>query len=192
MLHFDYGHEIIALNSIRTEPLNTFFRGATRLGEYYAFVGLTLIALFFRFRYALLLAAAGLITLPLVGYLKDMVGSERPGWYFELTGQLDQVVFVPDTYMNTGYTSFPSGHTMAAFALYSLIALMTGRKIPILGVLCAWTAILVGISRIFLVQHFMLDVLGGMAFGLLLSDFLWQFDRRFLWRYRWLDKKISL
>jgi len=60
------------------------------------------------------------------------------------------------------------------------VALTAGRFVPWLGLACAWTAILVGISRIFLVQHFLIDVLGGAAIGLLLALLLWRFDERFL------------
>jgi membrane-associated phospholipid phosphatase len=190
MLYFDYGDEILVLNPLRAEPLNTFFRFITRLGEPITFIVLGIIAALFRFRYTLLITLTGLSTMAYVNVFKDVVGSERPIWYFELTGKIDQVILVPGAYMNRGYTSFPSGHTMGAFALFSLVALFTARKYPLVGLAAIWTAILVGCSRIFLVQHFMLDVMGGLVCGLLMSDFWWQINRRFMGQWRWLDYGI--
>ena len=42
------------------------------------------------------------------------------------------------------------------------------------GLLFAIMAVLVGISRVFLAQHFVADVLGGVVFGLLLASVVWQ------------------
>ncbi len=57
------------------------------------------------------------------------------------------------------FSSFPSGHTATAFTFFLMICLMTRRKwwLPV-GLI---TAILVGYSRIYLAQHFPLDVAAG-------------------------------
>ena len=51
--------------------------------------------------------------------------------------------------------SFPSGHTTAAFCIYGVLAVLSGR--PVLQWLFFLIAALVGISRIYLLQHFMED-----------------------------------
>lgn len=190
LLFLPYGTEIILLNSWRTEPLNSFFRLCTQLGEVPAFVLLGLLTMTWKYRFSLLIALAGLFISPLSYVLKDQIGTDRPITYFEKAGVRDAVVLVPGVDLNGGQTSFPSGHTMAAFGLYGLLALLTGRALPWLGLAFAWTAILVGFSRIFLVQHFLWDVLGGAAIGLLVAALVWQINERLLKRWPVLDAGI--
>ena len=186
-IYLPYGGEIWILNNYRAEPLNTFFILATKFGEEPAWIFAILASLFWRYRYALILTITGLSLMPISYYLKHYIGVERPSTYFQRISFMDQVTTIPGVYMNSGYSSFPSGHTMSAFALFSLLALMTGRRTPMLGLALAWTALLVGVSRIFLVQHFITDVMAGIVFGLLLSDLIWQLDRRFLHSFKALD-----
>ncbi|HWN12169.1 MAG TPA: phosphatase PAP2 family protein [Pyrinomonadaceae bacterium] len=71
----------------------------------------------------------------------------------------------------TGY-SFPSGHTMAATVLYTILAayLATHAKHGVTRALVIIAAailiIIVGFSRIYLGAHYLSDVLGAMAEGL--------------------------
>jgi membrane-associated phospholipid phosphatase len=185
-----YSHEIMALNAWRQEPLNTFFRVMTKLGEPYCLTIVAVLAGCIRLRFALLLGLAGLLLSPTTQVLKHHIGVPRPNTYFDMHQLQAEVVPVPDVKLNGGLNSFPSGHTAAAFCLYSLLALCLGRMAPMAGLIFVWTAILVGISRVFLVQHFLADVLAGCIVGLLVSDFVWQLDRRFFSKWHWLDWSI--
>jgi len=188
-----YGQEILMFNGLREEPFNTAFRFLTLLGEFYPFVIFGIAAMFRRYRFAILIALAGLITLPTVYLLKEGVGADRPITWFKNRGMRESVITVPDVELNTGRTSFPSGHTMAAFGLYSLLALMSGKKHPRRAAAFALLAILVGISRIFLVQHFLADVLAGSVLGLAVGALVWRLnDTAFFNRLRFLDKRIDL
>lgn len=82
----------------------------------------------------------------------------------------------------TGY-SFPSGHSMEAFALYASLAFLlwrhlstrTGRSIII--ILCVVMIILIGISRIYLGVHYPSDVFGGyLASGVYFTLGVWLFQ----------------
>lgn len=169
-----YSHEILFFNDYRHEPYNALFRLLTICGEVWAFVFFGSILLFRRPRYAILIAITGILTMPISYWAKDRIGIDRPITFFEKNRpQSDQPVLVPDVELNRGQTSFPSGHSMAAFALYGLLALMLPPHRKQWGLLLAIMAIFVGISRIFLVQHFLADVLGGAFLGLLLSSMVW-------------------
>ncbi len=190
LLFVPFGEEVLYFNAWRAEPLNTFFRFCTRLGEAPVFVVIGLIALGFRYRYALLIALAGLVLVPLSYVLKDNIGADRPVTYFEKKGIRDEVALVPHVEINGGQTSFPSGHTMTAFGMFGLIAQMVRRRAPWLGLACAWTALLVGLSRIFLAQHFLIDVLGGAVTGCLIAWFVWSLNDRFFQKWSFLDRGI--
>ena len=170
-----YGDEILAFNGLRQEPLNSVFRFATHLGEAYAYVvaGVALILLR-KYRYAALVALTGLLILPLSFLLKDQFGIMRPLTWFSQAERWQEVVTVPGVTLASGYTSFPSGHTISAFALYTLLTLMLDWKHRHWGLAFALLAVSVGVSRIFLVQHYLADVLGGTVMGLSVGWLVWR------------------
>ena len=176
-----YGDEILAFNGLRREPLNSVFWLATCLGEAYAYVvaGVALVLLR-KYRCAALVTLTGLMMLPLSYVLKDQFGIMRPLTWFSQAERWHEVVTVPGVRLASGYTSFPSGHTMSAFALYSLLTLMLAWKHRRWGLAFALLAVAVGVSRIFLVQHYLADVLGGAVLGLLLGGLMWQVGVRSL------------
>jgi membrane-associated phospholipid phosphatase len=136
-----------------------------------------LLGLFWRYQASLLILLAGIIVMPYAWVLKDQFAVTRPlNWLGDM-GLRDQLVVVPHVELASGFTSFPSGHTIAAFTLYSLLALILSGIRPIYGFFCAFFAILVGFSRIFLAQHFLTDVLGGVVFGLILGSLVWQIGK---------------
>jgi len=69
--------------------------------------------------------------------------------------------------MLIGHTSFPSGHSMAAWSLFSLVAMMY-RKAWV-SALCIFLAVSVSISRIYLMAHFLEDVVFGASIGCLMG-----------------------
>jgi membrane-associated phospholipid phosphatase len=170
-----YGHEILSMNDWRQEPFITLFRFFSWCGETWMWVVTGLAALFWRYRFALLIATTGLI-MPFVFILKDQMGVDRPITYFQKQGMAESVVTIPEVRLNMGQTSFPSGHTMSAFGLCSLLALLAGPQRRWTLVL-ALLAIAIGVSRIFLVQHFLVDVLGGALLGMLVSGLVWRWNQ---------------
>ena len=82
--------------------------------------------------------------------------------------------------------SFPSGHTTTAFAILVLAGLISGKRwITFLLILLAW---MVGLSRVYLSQHFLMDILAGSFIGLLSALlFYWYFQRI---NRQWLEKSI--
>jgi membrane-associated phospholipid phosphatase len=101
--------------------------------------------------------------------LKIFFAHERPVRYFSnLLEEPDLPNYVPNVHLLNGWTtSFPSGHTTSAFAFYSLLAFFIPNKW--IKMLCLVCAALVGISRMYLVQHFLKDVTTGMLTGFLIA-----------------------
>lgn len=80
--------------------------------------------------------------------------------------------------------SFPSGHSMAAFTMYGVLAFLLWRHIPTsLGratlIVCSTAMITaIGLSRIYLGVHYPSDVFGGfLASGCWLAFSIWFFQR---------------
>ncbi len=65
--------------------------------------------------------------------------------------------------------SFPSGHTMVAFAAAMMLYYFNKR----LGVACFVLAFLIAFSRLYLFVHYPTDILGGILFGVLSSKLLY-------------------
>jgi membrane-associated phospholipid phosphatase len=100
-------------------------------------------------------AAIGIGELLLSNVLKQIVSRQRPA--------------VLHLVVANGY-SFPSGHTCAAAAGWSAIALVLGRDRPkvvraALAAVAALIAVSVAASRALLGVHWLTDVIGGLAVG---------------------------
>ena len=128
-----------------------------------------------------------------ISYLtKTYFGHDRPSLYFRKLGMLDEINLVEGIVLNGGTTSFPSGHTMSAFALYAFLAFCLPKK-KWLAALLFLIALLVGISRIYLVQHFLQDVYLGAILGVLIGMGWYWIQSRFLNRPdHWVNRKVMI
>ena len=93
--------------------------------------------------------------------IKPLVESPRPQIYFSP----EWFPFFIKGVIHLGYSSFPSGHTVSAFAIATVLSLYQNTKWrqALLLVLAA----LAGFSRIYLSQHFLADVLAGSFIGVM-------------------------
>jgi membrane-associated phospholipid phosphatase len=148
----------------RTENLNTFFLFATTLGEYYPYIAIFLLFLIAKkHENAVLVVFIGLSSMLISNVLKEYFQHGRPELFLEYNGgRQAELGKIPGHIFLSGPGSFPSGHTLSAFALYTLLAYMLPNRwqIPLLTV-----ALAVGISRMYLGQHFLEDVLAGALIG---------------------------
>jgi undecaprenyl-diphosphatase len=144
----------------RTEGLDAFFLTMSRFGS--TIVVLSLGALFVpltwnRCRAVAIGVIAATLGRPLLEFvLKELVGRDRPN--------LEQMV------NGTGF-SFPSGHVMAAFALWGLLPLVVGLFTR--SRLLWWTSVAVSAflilsiaaSRVYLGVHWASDIFAGLLLG---------------------------
>jgi len=140
----------------RIHWLTWLMKSASRLGDWPLWVvtGLCLLASG-EHRYQMTALAAALavgLSVLLFMAVKNLVGRPRP---YESWQGLTSLVPAPDKF------SFPSGHTMTAFAVWAVLA----EGLTLLGSIFLVMAVLIGASRIFLGMHYPTDVLVGALLG---------------------------
>jgi membrane-associated phospholipid phosphatase len=157
----DKGQGFRQLTGYHSPVLDFFFRYITHLGDG-VFIITTGILIGIRKQY--ILSGGILISYMLSGIFaqagKRLLDLPRPKAWFEAIGETVYQVPGIEVHMKG---SFPSGHTTSAFALAVVLILM----LP-----CRWyswllllLAIIVGYSRIYLSQHFPVDVWAGAMIG---------------------------
>jgi len=178
------GEEIFYFSERRSEIGDIFFLYATKIGEWPAFIIGLVLLLSYRYRSSLSLFFLGL-SVSLVSYFsKIYFAHQRPSLYFRNLGVFDQINIVEGFHLNGGANSFPSGHTMAAFALYTYLALCIPQK-RWLGLLFFLLATLVAVSRIYLVQHFLKDIYLGAVLGVFIALIFYYLQLRWPKREKW-------
>jgi membrane-associated phospholipid phosphatase len=169
VLFLDKGTFLLWLNQKHNPFGDAFFSSVTLLGEWHIFVIAGVLLLLYRIYYAILLTLTGLVHLLIVQFLKILVfNASRPALHYE--DSLSSFNLVDGIELSTFY-SMPSGHSASAFALATILILLTKNKL--LQVIYMLLAILVAISRVYLFQHFMVDTLVGATIGLLVSGTIW-------------------
>lgn len=178
----DFDSEVIsAVQGWESPGLTEWMKGFSQIGTTFPVIVISaLVAAFLfillRHRWELLLFVVVMVgSTSLNKVLKAVFRRERPDFH-----RLVEEV---------GY-SFPSGHAMAAFALYGIIAYLLWRHISspagktALVAACAIMCLCIGVSRIYLGVHYPSDVIGGyLASGLWLALSIgvygkWARDRR--------------
>ncbi|HSF88687.1 MAG TPA: phosphatase PAP2 family protein [Saprospiraceae bacterium] len=162
----DKGHFVRWLAMHRTPLADYYFYYVTKLGEEHGFIIIGLLLWLQSWRRMIVIPLLGGLVTLVTYLLKEWFQHERPFLYLERIGW-EGPVGVLDYQVLSGHASFPSGHSMAAWALFTLTAAMI-RK-PWVSVVCLLLAASVSLSRVYLVAHFLRDVIAGAAFGFALG-----------------------
>jgi membrane-associated phospholipid phosphatase len=152
----------LKINAYHHPVLDDFFASITHLGDGLILVIPILLFFFHKYCYLALLAISSLIHLVLVHIAKKWLfhGMPRPAEF------LKDIPFyeIPGVELHH-WGSFPSGHTTTVFMLASFFYLVLPKKMKIHSLLMG-IAFLVGFSRVYLMQHFLVDIWAGALLGI--------------------------
>jgi len=169
----------------RSLTADWFFRVWTEAGgiALYFFI---LFFVFFRYRTAFFLFASETLGLLIAWIAKNIYHAPRPSLYFkEFYPELTLPVIPGFNLMDIN--SFPSGHTVNSFAFFFALALIAQNKWAKL--LCFFAAALVAYSRIYLSQHFAIDVLTGSLIGIISAWMIYPYYLKL--GNKWKDHSLS-
>jgi len=176
----------ILFNSVNSIYSDFFFKYLTNLGDGVVIAILFIVLLFVRYRYAFAFLAGSLVTSGVVNILKKVVFTDiyRPSKYFELYESY-QLHFVDGVKLHA-LQSFPSGHSATSFNLFLMLAILVDNNI--LKTLFFILAALVAYSRVYLSQHFLIDISAGSFIGVIFILLFYQWFNTM--NKSWLDKSI--
>ncbi|ADQ80726.1 phosphoesterase PA-phosphatase related protein [Paludibacter propionicigenes WB4] len=170
--------------SHNTEAGDIFFKYYTEVGGNVPFFFVAVL-LFYRYRIALILLITQLSVGLVVQVLKRLWDEPRPVKYFAEHYPKIELHKIAGAHLYS-HNSFPSGHTAAAFAFFLVLAFFTHKSW--LQLLYFFLAVLVGFSRVYLSQHFVLDLLVGSIVGVgVTSAFYLYFEKKSM---KWADGSL--
>ena len=155
-----------------TPARDMLYRYYTQIAEWLPYVICVIILLFSRIGDGIFASAAQICSALTTQLFKHIINSPRPITWFGMNYPEVQLPLTDGVRMNEWY-SFPSGHTTSFFALFFVLSIILShqwpRFAPYTQALCFVLAALGGYSRIYLSQHFTIDVFGGVIVGMLIT-----------------------
>jgi membrane-associated phospholipid phosphatase len=171
------GNEVLFFNSLHRYWLNPFFIYITRAAEWPMVLFIVLVTYFSGYKkgivFAINLAVVGIV----VNACKFLLFSSevRPAAFFEGKAMLN---FVEGLEIFRSY-SLPSGHTAIGFAIFFMMSIIYGGKVR--SIIFFSVALLIGVSRIYLMQHFFVDVYFGALLAVVLTAVVYLISVKIGW-----------
>jgi len=161
----------IFINSIHSPFFDRFFLFYTNIGDGNFAALIAVLLLFYSVKYSLIATTSFAMTGFVVGILKRVFfyGTPRPLTFFK---GIYSLYIVPGLEPNE-INSFPSGHSASAFAILLCLTLIV-RPIWV-KYSFFFLATLVCYSRMYLSEHFMIDVFAGSLIGIIITSFIFVF-----------------
>ena len=166
LLFLGRGTVLFWANEGHTPFWDSFFALATELGNAFTALILLPIVLRMKYKWLALYLLAFVLHVIFVHLFKQGLAADvlRPYAYYKQLDQQHLLQLVEGVKVRRLH-SFPSGHTTTIFMLVAYFALLIQKRWA--SVLLVVVGVLVGFSRIYLVQHWFLDTYVGFAFGVL-------------------------
>lgn len=192
LLNYEKADIHLWMNTYHTPFLDFFFRYYTVIGEWIPYIVVFLL-LFYKAGWATYLLSSVVISGLLSQRLKYVFDTDRPYKYFADHLPDVQLPFVDGVELSK-YYSFPSGHTTTFFALFLCLSIVAtdyfyqtyhltkhsdkSKKIGfasfiVVSLTCFLLATIGAYSRIYLSQHFLEDIFGGMILGIITTLLLY-------------------
>jgi len=175
LVNFEKGYSVLKINHlIANNKLDSFFQFFTELGHGIFFTAIIILQAFKSYKKAFQTALTGIFILIVSLFLKHIAFPDSPRpTNFLPTEAFDHLI------LNFNYArhfSFPSGHTMTAFGLAGILSFQYQNKYIRLSLFTY--AALIGFSRMYLLQHFLIDVFTGAIIGYLISAITFSIFKR--------------
>ena len=160
------------INWHHTAPFDLFFKYGTHVADGSVPTILALVLLWKNWRAFLMVGVSVALSAIVAQLLKHGVfpDMDRPSLFLD---RMPGVRLVAGVEMHH-HNSFPSGHTTAAYSMCLAFAVLIAQRVPAMAL--AFLAAGLGLSRVYLSQHFTEDVVAGATIGTLTAYLV----------YRWL------
>lgn len=152
----------LAINSLHGPFWDQFFKWATEMGSFSVIGPCLLLMCFFSWRMGIVGALSTGLSALGTQFGKRIIWPVSPRPKVVFSDILQDLHLVEGVRLHSTH-SFPSGHTTGAFALFCVCILFA--KKPFWKVFFTILAIIVAYSRMYLSQHFLIDVTVGSFIG---------------------------
>lgn len=173
-------------NNIHTPFLDQLFSSLTLLGTAIVFIPFLVVAAFHRFSLAIGLLGNAILQSIVVSLFKRILfpRAPRPIQFLD-----PDIVHRVQGVSIHRWMSFPSGHTVTIFGLCVFVSLWTKNYWMSTALLLL--AVLVGVSRMYLTQHFPIDVATGAFIGSTIGAYTFMLTE--YWnKSNWMNQRINL
>ena len=173
---FDQSVILYVSENVGNPVLDIVMQYITESGDTFYMLGFGVITLLIKKtrRIGITLMILIVLSTLLTGYIKCGVDRDRPDFFYE--GVEFPVGLSKDTFAlfcEGGFdASFPSGHAARSIVFGIVLAYVLSQRFPRGCYLLFLYPILVSISRVYVLEHYPMDVIGGSILGIMLTGVL--------------------